>query len=96
MNQYPRTEEPSPDLRLPENAIPHALPRPEKKRAVLFNGEAFTPHVYSETRLTDKAHRGTLGYEFVFTCVNTNRRRRFGFERIPGDLESALDEDGAS
>lgn len=84
---YPHTEEPSPDVALPANAVPHKVPTPEKKRAILFNGDEFTRHVYSETRLTDRAHRSTVGYEFVFTCTKTNRRRRYGFERVPGDLD---------
>lgn len=79
------TPDPTPGLKLPEGTIPHKLPRPERTRVLLVNADGdATPHVYSETRLTDQAHRGTLGYEFLYTCTKTNQRRRYGFERIPG------------
>jgi hypothetical protein len=61
-----------------------ATPRPERTRVILVNtdGDA-TKHVYSETRIAF-GHRGTPGYEHIFTCTVTRQRRRYGFDDGPG------------
>lgn len=61
-----------------------AMPRPERTRAILVNADGDpTKHVYSETRIAF-GHRGTPGYEHVYTCTVTRQRRRFGFDDGPG------------
>lgn len=63
---------------------PPGVPRPENIRPILINADGDpTRHIYSETRIA-YGHRGTPGYEHIFTCTVTRQRRRFGFDDGPG------------
>lgn len=68
------------------------IPKPEATRVILINADGdATRHVYSETRIA-YGHRGTPGYEHVFTCVATRSRRRYGFDDGPNLPPPLLDE----
>ena len=63
------------------------LPRPENTRVWLASeglaDRRATRHVYSRTRAVKGEKAAGVGYEFIFTCTETNVARVFGFEGPP-------------
>lgn len=72
------------------------FPKPDTRTALLESAglthSTITRHNYVETRLTEISGPGGQAYEFIFECQETSMQRRWGTERVLGDVDSPVTE----